>query len=146
MGSPSKSNNVTTVFVDTAAWIALLDTSDNLHLQARQVMRGLRQQDVHLVTTEWVLVEFADALSAPANRTKVVAFIAEMRRSPMLQILPVSQVLLDSGWIFYSQRPDKEWSLTDCISFVAMMQGHLTSAFTSDHHFEQAGYVKLLKV
>ncbi len=134
-----------TVFVDTAGWIALLDTSDNLHLQARQVMRGLRQQHAQFVTTEWVFVEVADALSAPAYRTKVVTFIAEMRRSPMLQILPLSQALLESGWTFYGQRPDKEWSLTDCISFVAMTQLRLTFAFSSDHHFEQAGFVKLMK-
>ena len=137
---------MTPVFVDTAAWIALLDTTDNLHVQARQIMRGLRQQRAQLVTTEWVLVEVADALSAPAYRANVVAFVAQMRRSPLLHILPLSQALLDAGWTFYGDRPDKEWSLTDCISLVAMMQRQLTSAFTSDHHFEQAGYVKLMKV
>jgi hypothetical protein len=37
-------------------------------------------------------------------------------------------------------RPDKEWSLTDCISFVAMNERNITDALTSDHHFEQAGF------
>lgn len=95
-------NDVTTVFVDTAGWIALLNTSDTLHSQDRQVMGVLRQQRAQLVTTEWIFVEVADALSAPAYRAKVVAFIAEM-------------------------------------------QLRLTTAFTSDDHFEQAGYVKLMK-
>ena len=135
-----------TIFVDTAAWLALLDTSDSLHLQARQVMRELGQQRAHLITTEWVLVEIGDALSAPAFRARVVAFIAELRRMPLLHILPLGQTLLDAGWILYSQRPDKEWSLTDCISFISMTERQITTAFTSDHHFVQAGYIKMMKV
>jgi predicted nucleic acid-binding protein len=45
----------------------------------------------------------------------------------------------------YRGRPDKEWSLTDCISFVVMGERSLTEALTSDHHFEQAGFTALLK-
>lgn len=144
MESRSETDPVTAVFVDTAAWIALLDTSDRLYLQAHQVMRELGQHKARLITTEWVFVEVADALSAPAYRTKIVAFIREMRRSSVLHVLSLSQTLLDAGWALYEQRPDKEWSLTDCISFAAMAQERLTSAFTSDHHYEQAGYVKLM--
>jgi predicted nucleic acid-binding protein len=46
----------------------------------------------------------------------------------------------------YSQRPDKEWTLTDCISFVVMHEENLTGALTEDHHFEQAGFTALLKL
>lgn len=62
----------------------------------------------------------------------------------MLQIVPVNQALFDQGWVLYKQRPDKDWSLTDCISFVVMMRDAIIQAFTSDHHFEQAGFIKLL--
>jgi uncharacterized protein len=41
-------------------------------------------------------------------------------------------------------RRDKEWSLTDCISFVVMKERGLTEALTADHHFEQAGFKALL--
>jgi uncharacterized protein len=60
---------VRTVFVDTIAWIALLNRSDGLHTPTQQVMNDLRQQNMQLVTTEFVLIEIADALSAPAVRT-----------------------------------------------------------------------------
>jgi predicted nucleic acid-binding protein len=46
--------------------------------------------------------------------------------------------------VFYESRPDKAWSLTDCISFVVMNQHGLTEALTGDHHFEQAGFTALL--
>jgi len=132
------------IFVDTAAWIALLNTSDALHQPAKQVMNQLQQQKAFLVTTEFVLLEVADALSAPAIRTKTVAFINGLRQLNILQIIPDSQALFAAGWQLYSQRPDKEWGLTDCTSFVVMMQEQIALAFTSDHHFQQAGFVKLL--
>lgn len=132
------------VFVDTAAWIALLNTSDALHPPALQVMNQLRQQKAFLVTTEFVLLEVADALSTPTIRTKTVAFINSLRQLNILQIIPISQALFANGWQLYSQRHDKEWGLTDCISFVVMTQEQITIAFTSDHHFQQAGFIKLL--
>jgi predicted nucleic acid-binding protein len=136
---------VATVFVDRAGWIALLNVSDELHSGAQRVMEGLRQQKTRLVTTDFVLLEVADALSAPSIRLQTVAFVDGLREQPLLQIVPVSEELLASGWRLYSQRSDKEWGLTDCTSFVVMAQGQITEAFTSDHHFIQAGFTKLLE-
>ena len=96
------------IFVDTAAWIALLNTSDALHQPAKQVMDQLQQQKTFLVTTEFVFLEVADALSTPAIRTKTVAFINGLRQLNILQIIPVSQALFTAGWQLYSQRADKE--------------------------------------
>ena len=135
---------MTRVFVDTVAWIALLNTSDELHAQARQVMGTLRLKRARLITTEFVLLEVADALSAPHIRSQTVAFIDGLRKQPLLQIIPVSEELFAGGWELYRKRPDKEWGLTDCTSFVVMMESRITQAFTSDHHFEQAGFKKLL--
>jgi len=132
------------VFVDTAAWIALLNVNDTLREQARQVMETLRHQNARLITTEFVLLEVADALSTPSIRSQTVAFIEGLRQLPILQIVPVTQNLLAGGWALYSQRADKDWGLTDCTSFVVMTQGQIRQAFTSDHHFEQAGFVNLL--
>jgi uncharacterized protein len=130
--------------VDTVAWIALLNSSDGLHTPAQQVMHDLRQQNVQFVTTEFVLIEVADALSAPIVRAHIVAFINGLRQLAILHITLANPNLLADGWTLYSQHPDKEWSLTNCISFVVMPHEHMTRAFTSDHHFEQAGFVKLL--
>jgi predicted nucleic acid-binding protein len=132
------------IFVDTAAWIALLNTSDALHEPAKQVMNQLQQQKAFLVTTEFVLLEVADALSVPVGRAQTIAFINGLRQLNILQIIPVSQALFIQGWQLYSQRPDKEWGLTDCTSFVVMTQEQITIAFTSDHHFQQAGFIKLM--
>ena len=132
------------IFVDTAAWLALLNKDDALHAQAQQVMTTLRRQRAALVTTEFVLLEVADALSAPAHRGRVVEFINGLRQLRLLSILPASPDLWAAGWKLYSDRSDKDWSLTDCSSFTVMTQERLTQSFTSDHNFEQAGFVKLL--
>lgn len=132
------------VFIDTAAWIALVSKRDSLHLSARQVMTELRNHDALLTTTEFVLVEVANALSAPSSRQQAVKLIDGLRSLSTVQIIPAGPELLNDGLTLYRDRPDKEWSLTDCISFVVMQQEQITQAFTSDHHFEQAGFSKLL--
>jgi predicted nucleic acid-binding protein len=132
------------VFIDTAAWIALFNRSDALHKQAKQVEKLLRQQNVLLVTTEFVFLEVADAFCTSATRTQVANFIDGLRSLTLLKIVEIEQPLYLEGWQLYKQRLDKNWSLTDCISFAVMKREKIDKAFTSDHHFEQAGFIKLL--
>ncbi len=132
------------IFVDTAAWIALLNADDSLHTRAWEILKELRRENARLVTTEFVLLEVADALSSPLFRSQTVTFINGLREHPLLHIVPLSESLLTAGWELYSRRLDKEWSLTDCTSFVVMQEYSIARAFTSDHHFEQAGFVRLL--
>lgn len=132
------------VFVDTAAWIALANADDELHTRADQIMSNLLAQKARLVTTEFVLLEVADALVAPNLRSNTIQFINRLRLAPILRIIPLSEDLLADGWTLYSQRLDKDWGLSDCTSFVVMLSEQINQAFTSDRHFEQAGFVKLL--
>ena len=132
------------VFVDTAAWLALISRRDTLHRPAQQVMSDLRRQRARLVTTEFILLEVANALSAPGICLQAVSLIEGLRSLSTVRVVPADSALLADGLTLYRQRSDKEWSLTDCTSFVVMQREQLTQAFTSDHHFEQAGFVKLL--
>ena len=65
-------------------------------------------------------------------------------KDPRVTIVPLSNSLHEEGLTLYSKRPDKDWSLTDCISFLIMEQNNLTDAAATDHHFEQAGFVRLI--
>ncbi|MBE9018459.1 PIN domain-containing protein [Chroococcidiopsis sp. CCALA 051] len=132
------------VFVDTAAWIAILNSKDALHQPAKEIQADLRRQNTYLVTTEFVFLEVADAFCVSSTRNQATSFIDGLHLLPILQIIPISQALYNEGWNLYKQRPDKNWSLTDCISFIVMMQEGIIKAFTSDRHFEQAGFIKLL--
>ncbi len=133
-----------TVLVDTAAWIALVNTRDELHNRAEQAIAELRRGNVTLLTTEFVLLEVANALCTSAWRAKAVKLIDGFRALPDLRIIPADTILLAEGWELYRNRPDKEWSLTDCTSIVVMQKEHIEQVFTLDHHFKQAGFVTLL--
>jgi predicted nucleic acid-binding protein len=98
-----------------------------------------------MVTTGWVLTELADGWAKPTQRTFLVPMLTKLRANPNAQIESCSDQLLQKGIDLYHARPDKEWSLTDCISFVVMQREGITDALTGDKHFEQAGFVALLK-
>jgi predicted nucleic acid-binding protein len=130
------------IFADSYYLLALFNGRDAAHGRALAASKSLKGT---LVTTDWVLVEMADALSDPANRLRCSSFIDDLRHSSRVQIEPASRALFNAGLELYRQRPDKEWSLTDCISFVVMKNQNIDEALTGDHHFEQAGFRALLK-
>jgi hypothetical protein len=129
-------------FADTFYFLALLNEADDAHEWALEYTANLGDQ---LVTTDWVLVEVADALAAPAQRPAFLMLWEEIRDHPAIEIIPASRPQLLRGLELYSRRPDKSWSLTDCLSFVVMADRGLTDALTGDHHFEQAGFRALLR-
>ena len=131
------------VFVDTAAWVALLNTRDEIHQSAKRTMEELRQTKAQLVSTELVLLELANMFCAVPWRSRVSRFVGGLRRIPHLEVIGIDSVI-DQGWNLFRSRTDKGWSLTDCTSFVVMQTLQIELAFTSDHHFEQAGFTKLL--
>jgi len=98
----------------------------------------------HFITSTAVLNEVANALSKPKYRPSVIEFHNRLQQSNRVEIRFVEENLWSSGWELYENRPDKEWSLTDCISIVIMQEHDLIDAFTNDKHFEQAGLNALL--
>jgi hypothetical protein len=129
------------IFADTFYFIALLNRDDNAHERAAEFSRRLGEP---LLTTEWVLTELADALASPAERTDCAELLSLLRTDPDVSIVASEAALWAKGLSLYSQRSDKAWSLTDCISFVVMRKRGLQEALTGDRHFEQAGFRALL--
>lgn len=132
------------VFVDTAAWLALLNADDVWHQKARSIRLDLARTGYLFITTDFVLLEVADALCAPKCRKRTADFLSNVYQLKSTQVIALSQDLLHQGLKLYAERLDKDWGLTDCISFVIMQQQGLSVAFTSDKHFEQAGFTRLL--
>ncbi len=130
------------VFADAFYFVALLNRADQHHSKATAAARDLRN---NLVTTEWVLAEVADALAASASRRLAASFIRDLSQDPKVKIIPATTDLFQRGLQLYEKRPDKQWSLTDCISFVTMKDENLADALTGDEHFAQAGFKALLR-
>ena len=125
------------IFVDTSYILALVNTADKYHERARI---GAVRIAPPFVTTEAVLAEVGNALSQLRWRALGVATLRDLRNSRNVQIIAVDTPLFDRAFNLYAERRDKEWGLTDCISFVVMQELGLTGALTADHHFEQAGF------
>jgi len=132
------------IFVDAVAWIAILNTRDSLHQTSVSTLGDLRQRNSKLITSEFVLLEVANALSSPDFRARVAVFIDGLRQYDYVEIVEASSELFSAGMALYRGRPDKSWSLVDCTSFAVMTERRISSALTEDRHFEQAGFAKLL--
>ncbi len=128
-------------FADTFYYLALANPSDDAHGRAKAITPGLRRG---VVTTEFVLVEVGNAMASPAARNSFLRLLRAQRSGRAVQIIPASSQLLERGVSLFEERPDKDWSVTDCISFVVMREHDLSDALTADHHFEQAGFRALL--
>jgi uncharacterized protein len=133
---------MTKAFADTFYFLALLDSREERHAQAAAASRDPQLQ---LVTTEWVLTEFGDAYCHPQDRGDFVALYRALVHHLRVKIVPADSVLFQRGVEYFERRPDKEWSLTDCLSFLVMGDEGITQALTGDRHFEQAGFTALLK-
>ena len=131
-----------TVFADTFYFLALLDSREKRHSQA---IAAAQDSSLLLLTTEWVLAEFGDAYCDPHDRADFAAFYRTLTNQPRVKIVPADTHLFKQGVDLYESRPDKGWSLTDCISFVVMEAEGIREALTGDRHFEQAGFTALLK-
>jgi predicted nucleic acid-binding protein len=130
------------VFADTFFFLAAVNPRDAAHTRA---ITFVNQFDGQLVTTDWVLLEVANALAGGRNRAAVVELVNSLKGNPNVKLVPLDAGLQQRGFALYAQRLDKEWSLTDCITFLVMSDAGLTDALTEDHHFEQAGFSTLLK-
>ncbi len=129
------------VFADTSFYVALANSADQLHATASSVAARL---DVGVITTDYIIVELGNFLRSSRQRTLFLELEREIRLDEQCSVIPASRALQDRGLELYQQRPDKDWSLTDCISFVVMQDRGVTEALTADRHFEQAGFVPLL--
>ena len=107
-------------------------------------MAASRIGGLALVTTEFVVVELADALCKPPHRDEVLAVCNVVETDPAFRLVRATSELIQRGRKLYRERADKEWPLTDGISFIVMQDQGLSAAFTADHHFEQAGFKALL--
>ena len=130
------------VFADTLYWIAVFIPGDPWASTAR----AADLSGVSLVTTEEVLSEFLTAVSAQAERTRCLAcrLVREILTDPAIEVVAQSHESFLAGLELYERRPDKDYSLTDCISMNVMRRKGLREILTNDRHFSQEGFGRLL--
>jgi predicted nucleic acid-binding protein len=133
------------VFLDTAYAIALSSPTDQFHARALELAEQLEALGTRLVTTRAVLLEIGNALSKQRYRQEAVQLLDALEADPTVDIVSLLEPLYARGMQLYRARPDKEWGLTDCVSFLVMQDRGLSEALTTDEHFQQAGFRALLR-
>ncbi|MBX3290334.1 MAG: type II toxin-antitoxin system VapC family toxin [Acidobacteria bacterium] len=135
------------LFVDTSGWANLAYSSEPFHDQAVQAYSSALSDNVRLITTNYVIAELVPLLTSVLKipRPRIIEFINSIKGSAHFEIVHIDGDLDTLAWKHLEARSDKNWSLVDASSFVLMQELGMTEAMTTDHHFEQAGFVRLLK-
>jgi predicted nucleic acid-binding protein len=135
------------LFADTSGWASMVDRTQPFPSRAKSLYRAARIQGRKIITTNYILAELVALLTSPMRipRPSVVNYIEGVKASPFVEVVHVDPSLDAEAWMLLRSRLDKEWSLVDCASFVVMQRRSIVEALATDHHFEQAGFVRLLK-
>ena len=128
-----------TYFADISYWMALARKRDQYNRHAAAWNQFVIRTKSIIVTTEAVLWEWLNAFSDASTRAVAAEGYRRAHADTRIELVPFEPELIDSAVQLYRARPDKSWSLTDCLSFVVMERRQLKEALTTDRHFEQAG-------
>ena len=125
-------------FADTWYFIALLEPHDAHHQAALHLQRDLGSCEI--VTHDAVLTEFLTYFADEGSRPRMLAAQLVRRALARLTVIEATRALFLRAVDRYEQRPDKEYSLVDCMSMVVMEERGIRHVLTNDHHFTQAGF------
>jgi uncharacterized protein len=135
------------IFVDTSAWDAMADSQDTHHELALLFRQEIAGRGAQLVVTDYVLDELYTLLLLNIGYQGAVSFknkLDTLVQEGVVFVVWVTKPIVQEAWeVFERFNVDKNWSFTDCVSFVVMKQRKTTEAFTFDHHFQQMGFAKL---
>jgi predicted nucleic acid-binding protein len=135
----------TDVFMDSAGFLALWDAGDQHHLSAVKLQEELVRKRRRFLTTEYVVDETITLLLVRHSHGAAVDFLDTIERTETLRLEWVGPDRFHDAGTLFRKHADKEWSFTDCVSFATMRELRVREAFTTDHHFKQAGFIPLLK-
>ncbi len=132
------------VFVDTAALIAIGNRRDAFHKQALKIKEELRRSQRNYITTGAIFLEFGNAFSQITLKPTAIQIMEAIRQSRKWHYIDIDKNMMQKGYELYRKMGDKEWGLVDCTSIVVSREMGITEIFTTDRHFEQAGFAILL--
>jgi hypothetical protein len=133
------------VFVDTAGFLALWDASDEHHDAAIRLQDQLRKKRRRFLTTDYVVDETVTLLLVRHSHVAATDFLQTIEHSEAMRLEWTGPDRFHNASAFFRRHGDKPWSFTDCVSFTVMAELRVTDAFTTDHHFKQAGLVPMLR-
>lgn len=129
------------IFVDTGAWVALADESDQYHKEAASVYPVLLKKYRRLVTTNLVIAESYILIRRSLGYKAAITFLEKTSTSPRIQKIYSDEKLENEGEAILRQFNNQDFSYNDAVSFAVMRQISVEKAFAFDHHFSTAGFL-----
>ena len=128
------------VFMDSAGFLALWDAADAYHEAAVRLQGALARKRRRFWTTEYIVDETVTLLLVRHSHAAAVDFLDTVERSEALRLEWIGTERFHAAGALFRKHADKAWSFTDCVSFATMRELRAREAFTTDHHFQQAGF------
>lgn len=128
---------IQSIFVDTGAWYAAMVRRDRDHEAAKQF---LKNNTLPLITTDYVMDETVTLLLSRVGHSYAVQFLDMLQTSQKIQLVYLTPRQIAATAALFRERSDKQWSFTDCSSFILMQDHQIQTAFAFDEHFRQAGF------
>lgn len=138
---------MTKLFVDTSGWASLFLSTESHHVKAIEHFEQAKEASMALVTTNYIISELVALLPIRQriSRNNLFQYVDSIRLASFVDTVYINSETDLLAWNLCKSRPDKAWSLVDSSSFVVMRQLGIQTALTTDRHFEQAGFIRLLK-
>jgi len=127
------------VFVDTSAFVALRNSAEAEHEQARAALSGLLAEGAALFTSNYVFAETYTALMVRVGRGEAIEWGRRFRDGGAIDLVHLDRPIEERAWEILEHYEDKRWSYVDATSFALLERGEESSAFAFDAHFSQRG-------
>ncbi len=134
-----------TYFLDTSFLVVHRNLKDENHVQAVACFDTLKQSSPHLklMLTDYIFDELATLLVVRLNKSKAIEICRAVYDDPIIRLFSIGRSLFDEAWELFQKATDKDWSFTDCTSFVTMQYLGIKRGLSFDHHFKQFGFIVL---
>lgn len=132
------------IFVDTSAFIALVDATDRNHQPAKRCYHEIMQSGSRLISSNFVICETLNYLRTRISYRVAIEFRESTYKSNLLEITPIGFETEEAAYKIFKKYKDKDFSFTDCTSFALMERKKIKKAFSFDHHFVQYGSFQMI--
>lgn len=132
--------NAKPLFVDTSGWYDLLFSGSPSHAE---ILELVRRPHARFVTSTYVLDELVALLLVRSDHATAVRAGAQIRKAAEVRLEHPDAAEEHKAWSLFLDRPDKRYTLTDCLSFVMMRRLGIDTAVATDRHFRQEGFATL---
>ena len=130
-------------FIDTSGWCAVYDKSDKYHAAAFSFWQSAAAKLGVLYTSDYIMDETLTLLNIRINHAAAVEFGRTILSSKVVKVIPVTKPRWEEAWKLFVKYRDKDFSFTDCTSFVVMRELNLKEVLTFDKHFPQMGFINV---